>query len=139
MSAETNRMAAPRGIRGHGVDIVENARIAAMLEAHAERFTERVFTVTERSYADHGQRKRIERYAVRFAAKEAVLKALGTGWSEGIAWTDVEVLRLASGEPRVLLTGRAAEIAAERGITAWSLSMSHTDLYSVASAIAFGE
>lgn len=137
MSDET--LPTRRSIIAHGIDIVENARIAAMLEAHAERFTERVFTVTERSYADHGQRKRVERYAVRFAAKEAVLKALGTGWSEGIAWTDVEVLRLPSGEPRVLLTGRAAEIADARGIRAWSLSMSHTDHASVASAIAFGD
>jgi holo-[acyl-carrier protein] synthase len=125
-------------VLAHGIDIVENARIAAMLEVHADRFTERVFTVTERAYADHGQRRRVERYAVRFAAKEAVLKALGTGWSEGIAWTDVEVLRLPSGEPRVLLTGRAAAIAAERGIEGWSLSMSHTEHYAVASAIAFG-
>lgn len=128
-----------RGIVGHGIDIVENARIASMLETHGDRFTERVFTVTERSYADHGQRRRVERYAVRFAAKEAVLKALGTGWSEGISWTDVEVLRLATGEPRVLLTGRAAEIAAERGIGAWSLSLSHTEQFAVASAIAFAE
>jgi holo-[acyl-carrier protein] synthase len=125
-------------IVGHGIDIVENRRIEAMLATHGERFTERVFTVTERSYADHGQRRRTERYAVRFAAKEAVLKALGTGWSEGIAWTDVEVLRLPSGEPKLLLTGRAAEIAVARGIREWSLSMSHTEHYAVASAIAFG-
>ena len=125
-------------ILGHGIDIVENRRIAAMLEAHGDRFTERVFTVTERSYADHGQRRRVERYAVRFAAKEAVLKALGTGWSEGISWTDVEVLRLQTGEPRLLLSGRAAEIASERGIREWSLSMSHTESHSIASAIAFG-
>lgn len=128
-----------RGICGHGIDIVENRRIAAMLETHGDRFTERVFTVTERSYAELGQRRRVERYAVRFAAKEAVLKALGTGWAEGIAWTDVEVLRLPSGEPKLLLSGRAAEIAADLGIREWSISMSHTEHYSVASAIAFGE
>lgn len=126
-------------ILGHGIDIVENRRIAAMIEAHGERFTERVFTVTERSYADHGQRRRVERYAVRFAAKEAVLKALGTGWSEGITWTDVEVLRLPTGEPKLLLSGRAAEIADAKGIRSWSLSLSHTEQYAVASAIAFGD
>src|SRR5687767_2811060 len=120
-------------IVGHGVDLVENARIAAMLAAHADHFTERCFTVTERSYADHGQRRRVERYSVRFAAKEAVLKALGTGWSDGIAWTDIEVLRLPTGEPRLLVTGRAAEIARERGIARWWLSMSHTETHSIAS------
>lgn len=126
-------------IVGHGVDLVENARIAAMLEAHADRFTERCFTVTERSYAEQGGRHRIQRYAVRFAAKEAVLKALGTGWTDGIAWTDLEVLRLPSGEPRLLISGRAAEVAADKGIRRWWLSMSHTDVWSIASAIAWGE
>ncbi len=126
-------------IVGHGIDLVENSRIAAMLDHHGDRFTERCFTVTERSYADHGQRRRAERYAVRFAAKEAVLKALGTGWSDGIAWTDMEILRLPSGEPRLLLTGRAAEIARGMGVTRWWLSMSHTDSHSIASAIAWSE
>lgn len=123
-------------IVGHGIDLVENARIAALLEAHAERFTERCFTVTERAYADQALRLRVERYAVRFAAKEAVLKALGTGWTDGIAWTDMEVLRLPSGEPRLLLTGRVAEIAGERRITQWWLSLTHTHGWSMASAIA---
>lgn len=126
-------------IAGHGVDLVENRRIAAMLEAHGPRFTERCFTVAERSYAEQGQRQRVQRYAVRFAAKEAVLKALGTGWTDGIAWTDLEVLRLPSGEPRLLVSGRAAEIAADKGIRRWWLSMSHTDVWSIASAIAWGE
>ncbi len=135
MSAASDRTGM---IRAHGIDIVEVGRIAAMLEAHPERFTERVFTVGERAYAEAGQRRRVERYAVRFAAKEAVLKALGTGWGEGIAWTDVEVLRAPSGEPSLRLAGRAAEIAAERGISGWSLSLSHTEQYAVASAIGFG-
>ncbi|MDZ4753776.1 MAG: holo-ACP synthase [Phycisphaerae bacterium] len=126
------------GILGHGVDLVENSRIAAMLEAHGDHFTERCFTVTERAYADHAVRQRVERYAVRFAAKEAVLKALGTGWTDGIAWTEMEVLRLATGEPRLLLSGRAQQIAAERGIVQWWLSMSHSAHYSIASAIASG-
>ncbi|MBL9149041.1 MAG: holo-ACP synthase [Phycisphaerae bacterium] len=124
-------------IVGHGVDLVENARIAVMLEAHGPRFTERCFTVTERAYADQATRLRVQRYAVRFAAKEAVLKALGTGWTDGIAWTDMEVLRLPSGEPRLLLSGRAAEIAAEKRIGHWHLSMSHTEHYAIASAIAW--
>ena len=68
--------------------------------------------------------------------KEAVLKALGTGWTEGIAWTDLEVLRLASGEPRLLVTGRAAEVAAARGIARWLVSMSHSSDFAIGSAIA---
>jgi holo-[acyl-carrier protein] synthase len=125
-------------IRGHGIDLVENARIAAMLEAHGERFTERCFTVAERAYADQGVRQRVERYAVRFAAKEAVLKALATGWGDGISWTDVEVLRLPNGEPRVLLTGQAAKLAKDKGIEEWWVSMTHTEHYASASAIAWG-
>ncbi|MFO0828937.1 MAG: holo-ACP synthase [Phycisphaerales bacterium] len=125
-------------IIGHGIDLVENQRIAAMLDAHGERFTERCFTVTERSYAEQGARLRVQRYAVRFAAKEAVLKALGTGWADGISWTDIEVLRLPSGEPKLLLSGRAATIATEKGVVDWWLSMSHTDQFSMASAIACG-
>ncbi|MEM7229520.1 MAG: holo-ACP synthase [Planctomycetota bacterium] len=124
--------------RAHGVDLVEIARITAMLDRHAERFAERCFTVAERAYADAGKRRRSERYAGRFAAKEAVLKALGTGWSSGIAWTDVEVLRAPSGQPGVRLTGEAAAIAARRGIDHWLISLSHTDDLAMASVIGVG-
>ena len=125
-------------VLGHGVDLVENARIAAMLESHGSHFTERCFTSREREYADLGIRQRVERYAVRFAAKEAALKALGTGWAEGIGWTELEVARLATGEPQLQLSGRAAEIAASKGITRLWLSLSHTEHYSIASVIAWG-
>jgi holo-[acyl-carrier protein] synthase len=123
-------------ILGHGVDIVEIDRIARALADHPQRFPERIFTVTERAYCDLAPRRRAERYAARFAVKEAVLKALGTGWTEGIAWTDLEVLRLASGEPRLLVTGRAAEVAAARGIARWLVSMSHSSDFAIGSAIA---
>lgn len=125
-------------ILGHGIDIVENARIAGLIDAHGERFLERCFTPAERAYADSTRRRRVERYAVRFAAKEAVLKAIGTGWRDGIGWRDVEVLRLASGEPRVLLAGEAARFAESLGVARWCTSLSHTDHYAVASVIAFG-
>lgn len=125
-------------IIGHGIDIVETARIAALVEAHGEQFLERCFTPAERAYAESGKRRRIERYSVRFAAKEAVLKALGTGWRDGIGWRDVEVLRLPSGEPRVLLSGRCAQVENDLGVTEWHTSLSHTQHYAVASAIAWG-
>jgi holo-[acyl-carrier protein] synthase len=123
-------------IRGHGIDLVEDARIEAMLTAHAERFLERVFTEGERAYAASAPGLRVERLAVRFAAKEAVLKALGTGWSGGIAWQDVEVVREEGGVPGVRLHGKAAETAAAAGIGRWHLSLSHAGGFSIASVVA---
>ncbi len=125
-------------IIGHGVDIVENARIATLLQAHGRLFIDRCFTAAEQAYAESGRRRRIERYAARFAAKEAVLKAIGTGWRDGISWKDVEVLKLPSGEPRILLSGRCSELAAELGVVEWRASLSHTEQYAMASAIACG-
>ena len=118
----------------HGVDIIEVQRIAEMLERHGQQFLDRVFTAGEQGYSAES-RRRNEHLAARFAAKEAVLKALGTGWRSGIAWTDVEVVPLPSGQPTVRLHGRAAEIAGEQRISAWSLSLSHTSNYAVASVI----
>lgn len=124
-------------IIGHGIDITEVARIGAMISEHGDRFLERCFTPLEQAYA--GDRKRRDEHlAGRFAAKEAVLKALGTGWQNGIAWTDVEVVLLPSGQPTVKLTGHAARIAGELGVTDWSLSISHIQTHAVASAIATG-
>ena len=122
-------------IIGHGIDIVETARIRRMLGEHPERFLARCFTPAEQAYADSRPKRRDEHLAGRFASKEAILKVLGTGWSGGIAWTDAEVVREASGKPTVRLSGRAAEVAAELGITSWWLSISHTDTHAVASAI----
>ena len=124
-------------ILGHGIDIVDTARIAAMLDDHGDRFLDRCFTAGERAYAGD-KRRRVEHLAGRFAAKEAILKALGKGLSDGISWTDAEVVREASGMPRVVLHGRAAEIAREMGITRWWLSISHIDTHAVASAIGEG-
>jgi holo-[acyl-carrier protein] synthase len=120
----------------HGIDIVEVQRIAEMEREHGDRFLQRCYTPAELAYCNEGrQGRRGERLAVRFAAKEAVLKALGTGWRSGIGWTDVEVVSLPSGKPTVRLHGKAAEVAAGLGITAWSLSLSHTREYAVASAV----
>jgi holo-[acyl-carrier protein] synthase len=122
----------------HGIDLVEIERVAELLARHPDRAAERLFTQGERDYA-HGKKNAHQHLAARFAAKEAVLKALGCGWSQGIAWTDVEVTRAPSGAPGVKLHNRAAEIAAERGITDWCLSLTHTKSLAQASAIALGD
>lgn len=125
-------------ILGHGIDLIETTRIAAMLEKHGDRFLERVFTVPEVAHGE-GRKRRAEHLAGRFAAKEAVLKALGTGWAEGVSWRDIEVVALPSGAPALRLTGHAATLASQRGITAWHISISHTDQHAMASVIAAGE
>ncbi len=126
-------------IIGHGIDIVETARVAKMVADHEQRFLRRCFTQGEQDYVAANPMRRAEHLAGRFAAKEAILKVLGTGWSNGIAWTEAEVVREASGKPTVRLHGRCAEIADELGITQWHLSISHSGGYATASAIGVGE
>ena len=123
---------------GHGIDLVEIARIEGMLEDHGPRFIDRCFTPGERIYADEGRAVRAERFAARFAAKEAVLKALGTGLRDGIDWTELEVIRDALGKPGVRLHGRAAELATAAGIEGWELSLTHAGGLAMASVIALG-
>ncbi|MBI1368081.1 MAG: holo-[acyl-carrier-protein] synthase [Planctomycetes bacterium] len=123
---------------GHGIDLTETARIAEMVRKHGERFLERCFTEAERAYAAGSTKREHEHLAARFAAKEAVLKALGTGWRDGIAWTDIEIVREPSGRPMVKLSGMAATVAAGLGIRAWHVSLSHTHTHAMASAIACG-
>lgn len=123
-------------ILGHGVDLVQTARIADLIEQHGQRFLDRCFTTGEQSYASSNPRRHVEHLAGRFAAKEAILKALGTGLAEGINWTDVEIVRLPSGQPIVQLHGRAREIAQSRAIQHWHLSITHTDTHAMASVIA---
>jgi holo-[acyl-carrier protein] synthase len=125
-------------IIGHGVDLVEIERIDGLLRDHGDRFARRCFTEAERRYADASRRRRAERYAARFACKEAVLKALGTGWRDGIAWTDVAVARRPSGAPELRLGGRCRELADQLGIRRWHISLSHVGRYAMASAIGSG-
>jgi holo-[acyl-carrier protein] synthase len=125
-------------IIGHGIDLVETSRIAAMLQKHGDRFLERVFTIPEVARGQ-GTRRQAEHLAGRFAAKEAVLKALGTGWAEGVGWRDIEVVTLSSGAPMVNLSGHAEALAKERGVSAWHISISHTEGHAMASVIAVGE
>ncbi len=122
-------------IVGHGIDIVETSRIKRMVEQHAEHFLNRVFTPGEQAYAARNPKRMYEHLAGRFAAKEAVLKVLGTGWRGGIAWTDIEVLKEVSGQPKIALTGECARIAMEQDIHRWHISISHIETHATASAI----
>ena len=124
---------------GTGIDLVEIERFKAVLKRHGDRFLGRVFTKSERKYCDaRGHRE--AHYAARFAAKEAVLKALGTGWSGGIRWTDVEVAHTGSdhltGPVAVKLAGLAAKAAKKIGVKQIHLSITHSQLYASAIAIA---
>ena len=129
---------APMHIIAHGVDVVDIPRIRAMLEEHGERFVERCFTDGERAYAESGSRRRPERYAVRFACKEAVMKALGTGWRSGISWRDIEVRRAPSGQPHLALEGECRRLARDMRIRTWVVSLSHGGSSAVASVIGCG-
>jgi len=124
-------------IIGHGVDIVEISRIHMMMGENPERFLERIYTEQEKLDSGNGKR-RDEHLAVRFAAKEAALKALGTGWSQGIGWTDVSVVKNEAGKPSMVVVGRAAEVAENLGIRTWHVSLSHTSTHAIASVIAEG-
>ena len=113
-------------IVGTGIDICEVHRIKqALSSAHGARLKERVFTAREIAYAER-KANPFERFAARFAAKEAGMKALGTGWRGGIAWCDFEVSNLPSGRPTLLLHGKAKEIAARLGALNIALSLTHT-------------
>lgn len=118
----------------HGLDLVETRRIAELIDRHGQRFLDRVFTAGEQAYC-HRHKRSLEHLAGRFAAKEAVLKVLGTGWRGGVAWTDIEIANAPSGEPAVALTGMCAELAQRRGITQTLVSISHIASHAVASAI----
>jgi holo-[acyl-carrier protein] synthase len=120
-------------IVGTGVDIVEVPRVAAAIQRFGGRFLQRVFTPDEVRYCQ-SKHNAAERFAARFAAKEAALKALGTGW-RGVAWHEVEVRREPGGRPTVAFNGRAREVAARLGATRASLSLSHTREHAIAQVI----
>jgi holo-[acyl-carrier protein] synthase len=112
-------------IVGTGIDIAEVPRMAQAIERFGQRFLTRVFTEGELRYCD-SKANRIERYAARFAAKEAGMKALGTGWSHGVRWRDIEVLRQPGGRPTLAFHGRAGEFASRLGVVNVALSLTHT-------------
>jgi holo-[acyl-carrier protein] synthase len=112
-------------IIGTGIDLAEVPRIRAAVDRYGEKFLHRVYTDLERAYVERKANK-FERYAARFAAKEAGMKALGTGWRRGVTWHDFEVANLPSGRPTLRLHGRAKEIADQLGVKHISLSITHT-------------
>jgi len=122
-------------IVAHGIDLVDCPRIEEMLKRHGERFVDRVFTAAEQAYAEQNKDK-IEKLAGRFAAKEAILKLMGTGWRGKIAWTDIEVLNNSAGRPEVNLSGEVRKLADGLGIEHISVSITHTGNFAIASAVA---
>ena len=123
---------------GIGTDITQCSRIEDMIQKHADSFLNRVFTENEISYC--GKRKAFaQHYTGRFAAKEAILKAMGTGWAKGIRWTDIEVINEPSGRPTANLTGQAKTICDSLGINQVLITISHCDEYAVAFATAVGD
>jgi len=112
-------------IVGLGIDVAEVKRIQAAIESQGERFLRRVYTLDEVAYCEQFKTK-YERYAGRFAVKEAAMKALGTGWSHGVRWVDVEVVRVKGGRPTLSLKGEAKKIADALGVKNIAVSITHT-------------
>lgn len=121
-------------IVGTGIDIAEPARLEAAVRRYGRRFLERVFTEKEIAYCER-KRNKWERYAARFAAKEAAFKALGIGWRRGVRWREAEVSNLASGQPTLALSGRARQFADRLGVRGIALSLTHTEQFVLAQVI----
>lgn len=122
----------------HGVDLVEVARVADALDRHGERLLRRLFTGPEIADCER-RRNRLESYAARFAAKEAMLKALGTGWGQGVRWVEMEVAAEPDGRPTLRISGKVEALAAARGVTDVVLSLTHTRDHALASVICLCE
>jgi holo-[acyl-carrier protein] synthase len=121
-------------IIGTGIDIAEVSRIRKSIERFGDRFLQRIFTPGEIRYCE-SKANRVERYAARFAAKEAAMKALGTGWNRGVRWRDCEVARMPGQRPTMVFHGRAGEFAAKLGVKNAALSISHTAEQAIAQVI----
>jgi len=121
-------------IVGTGIDIAEVPRIRQSIERFGDRFLQRIYTPGEIRYCD-SKANRAERYAARFAAKEAAMKALGTGWNHGVRWRDCEVVRQPGGRPSIAFHGKAAEFAARLGVKNAALSLTHTAEQAMAQVI----
>ena len=121
-------------IVGLGVDMEEIARLGEAIQRHGRAFLERVFTPAEIAYCERF-RDSMGRYAARFAAKEATMKALGTGWGKGVRWRDIEVTRQVGGRPTIVLHGAAREHAERMGARHVSLSITHTGNFALAEVI----
>jgi holo-[acyl-carrier protein] synthase len=125
-------------IVAHGIDLVDFPRIEEMITRHGGRFLSKVFTAAEQAYAE-ANKNGTEKLAGRFAAKEAILKLMGTGWRGKIAWTDIEIINNPTGQPEVILCGEVKKIADKLGIKHISVSITHTANFAIASAVALTE
>jgi holo-[acyl-carrier protein] synthase len=124
-------------IHGIGIDVVEVERIGSSMAEFGERFAVKIFTERERAYCDAQKRPEIH-YAARFAAKEAIAKAFGTGIGKELGWLDMEITRKDSGEPALLLSGAGKAYAEANGIAEVKISLSHAHHYAAANAVALG-
>ena len=125
-------------IVGLGTDIVEISRIGQMIERHGDTFLNRVFTENENTYCDSKKNKE-QHYAGRWAAKEAVMKTLGTGFIKGIGWKEIEVINLQSGKPTIVISGGVERHAGEMGVSEILITISHSREFATATAIALGQ
>jgi holo-[acyl-carrier protein] synthase len=125
-------------VLGIGTDITECLRIAQMIERHGELFVGRVYTPAEIEYC-RSRKQATQHFAGRWAAKEAILKALGTGWRRGISWRDIEVINAPGGRPRATLFGGAADVAEQLGIACVLVSISHCRSHATAYAMALDD
>ncbi len=125
-------------VLGIGTDIVECLRIAQMIERHGELFINRVYTQNEIEYC-RARKAATQHFAGRWAAKEAVMKALGTGWRRGISWRDIEIRNDVSGRPTIALRGGARDVVEESGVREVLISISHCRSHATAYALALGE
>jgi holo-[acyl-carrier protein] synthase len=125
-------------IFGTGIDLIEVDRVRLALERPltGARFKARVFTEGEVAYCESRGRARFQSYAARFAAKEATMKALGTGWNRNVGWRDIEVMRSRGRPPTIKLWGKAAQFAGSRHVTGFHLSISHSAVHAIAHVIA---
>jgi holo-[acyl-carrier protein] synthase len=121
-------------IVGLGLDIAEVDRIAGVISRHGDRILKRLYTTGEIAYCESHNNK-FERYAARFAAKEAAMKALGTGWARGVRWRDIEVVNARGGKPALVLEGVARQIAQGLGVKTISLSITHSQNIALAQVI----
>jgi holo-[acyl-carrier protein] synthase len=125
-------------IFGIGIDIVENARIADAIQRHGNRFIDKIYQPAEADYC-RSMSNPAPHFAARFAAKEAISKAFGTGFAGQFSWRDLEVRRKASGEPFIVLHGGAADLAKRLRVTTVLISLSHSQEYAVANAVLIRE
>lgn len=122
-------------IKGIGCDIIETARIRESIQRSGQKFLDKTFTAAEQEYCTGKKKGMYQSYGARFAAKEAVLKVLGTGWQKGVSWLQVEISNDELGKPEAALSGRALERAGELGISTIHLTLSHTEGYCAAFAL----